>query len=247
MNQVPRLYNGPQSTISRQQSPPSLHRPGSEWDTSSQISPHSGHGTLPFMRSTVGVQPRERVETRPTLHSLPLLNFERLERPASETVRVRNHPNDEYAAHERIRRPSVASSNSHSTDGGSPAYRPPNFGYAFHHPNRVQSHSVGSVHPFDRTPFSPGSYGHQFHDNFMRVSEFGVGINGDNKQRKRRGNLPKETTDKLRAWFVAHLHHPYPSEEEKHDLMRQTGLQMSKLSPKFPGLEEEKVAGRRRI
>jgi hypothetical protein len=49
------------------------------------------------------------------------------------------------------------------------------------------------------------------------------------KSRKRRGNLPKETTDKLRAWFKAHLHHPYPTEEEKQELMRQTGLQMSKL------------------
>jgi hypothetical protein len=49
----------------------------------------------------------------------------------------------------------------------------------------------------------------------------------DSKQRKRRGNLPKETTDKLRAWFVAHLQHPYPTEDEKQELMRQTGLQMS--------------------
>jgi hypothetical protein len=51
----------------------------------------------------------------------------------------------------------------------------------------------------------------------------------DSKQRKRRGNLPKETTDKLRAWFVAHLQHPYPTEDEKQELMRQTGLQMSML------------------
>lgn len=50
----------------------------------------------------------------------------------------------------------------------------------------------------------------------------------DTRQRKRRGNLPKETTDKLRAWFVSHLTHPYPTEDEKQELMRQTGLQMSK-------------------
>jgi hypothetical protein len=56
-----------------------------------------------------------------------------------------------------------------------------------------------------------------------------MGYGGDSKQRKRRGNLPKETTDKLRAWFVAHLQHPYPTEDEKQDLMRQTGLQMSKF------------------
>jgi hypothetical protein len=58
-------------------------------------------------------------------------------------------------------------------------------------------------------------------------------LSGDNKQRKRRGNLPKETTDKLRAWFVAHLQHPYPTEDEKQDLMRQTGLQMNQISNWF--------------
>ncbi len=56
---------------------------------------------------------------------------------------------------------------------------------------------------------------------------------GDAKQRKRRGNLPKETTDKLRTWFVAHLQHPYPTEDEKQDLMRQTGLQMNQISNWF--------------
>jgi hypothetical protein len=48
------------------------------------------------------------------------------------------------------------------------------------------------------------------------------------EQRRRRGNLPKETTDTLRRWFVAHTHHPYPTEEEKMELMGLTGLQMSK-------------------
>lgn len=51
---------------------------------------------------------------------------------------------------------------------------------------------------------------------------------GKGTQRKRRGNLPKETTDKLRSWFHAHLHHPYPTEDEKQELMMITGLQMSK-------------------
>ena len=55
-----------------------------------------------------------------------------------------------------------------------------------------------------------------------------LGISLDaTRQRKRRGNLPKETTDKLRSWFIAHLSHPYPTEDEKQELMRQTGLQMS--------------------
>ena len=55
-------------------------------------------------------------------------------------------------------------------------------------------------------------------------------MNGEKTSRKRRGNLPKETTDQLRSWFVSHLSHPYPTEDEKQDLMRQTGLQMSKFT-----------------
>lgn len=54
-------------------------------------------------------------------------------------------------------------------------------------------------------------------------------VGGDSKQRKRRGNLPKETTDTLRAWFRDNLQHPYPSEEEKQRLMKATGLQMSEF------------------
>lgn len=199
------------------------------WDERNRASPPSGI----FLRSSTNIEPHERVETRPTLPSLPYLNFGR---GAGETRQIRNQTCDEYAQ-ELMRRPSITSNSSHRTEGGSPAYRTENFGYGFHHPNRVQSLSVGSVHPFDRTPFSPGvsprPYDHQFHDTYMRIREYGMGINGEGKQRKRRGNLPKETTDKLRAWFVAHLHHPYPSEEEKQDLMRQTGLQLNQISNWF--------------
>lgn len=62
----------------------------------------------------------------------------------------------------------------------------------------------------------------------------GEGMGGEKSGgRKRRGNLPKETTDKLRAWFVGHLHHPYPTEDEKQDLMVRTGLQMSEFFSSF--------------
>ncbi|KFY92476.1 hypothetical protein V500_04177, partial [Pseudogymnoascus sp. VKM F-4518 (FW-2643)] len=68
------------------------------------------------------------------------------------------------------------------------------------------------------------------------VAETGYGGEGMGEKswgRKRRGNLPKETTDKLRAWFVGHLHHPYPTEDEKQDLMVRTGLQMNQISNWF--------------
>ncbi|KAI1433128.1 hypothetical protein GGR50DRAFT_539495 [Xylaria sp. CBS 124048] len=61
----------------------------------------------------------------------------------------------------------------------------------------------------------------------------GSGSGGGGGHRRRRGNLPKETTEKLRAWFVDHLQHPYPTEDEKQELMRQTNLQMNQISNWF--------------
>jgi hypothetical protein len=104
------------------------------------------------------------------------------------------------------------------------------FSYGYQQP-RGQSYPGPSTHALsnDRTPFSSTQQAAYLGSGFpygMEMDEIG----SDGKQRKRRGNLPKETTDKLRAWFVAHLQHPYPTEDEKQELMKQTGLQMSMLS-----------------
>jgi len=47
---------------------------------------------------------------------------------------------------------------------------------------------------------------------------------------RKRGKLPKETTDYLKAWLHRHSDHPYPSEEEKKQLCLATGLSMSQVS-----------------
>ena len=47
---------------------------------------------------------------------------------------------------------------------------------------------------------------------------------------RKRGKLPKETTDYLKAWLHRHQDHPYPSEEEKKQLCHATGLSMSQVS-----------------
>ncbi|KAL8661420.1 MAG: hypothetical protein Q9202_005602 [Teloschistes flavicans] len=47
---------------------------------------------------------------------------------------------------------------------------------------------------------------------------------GEKSSKKRRGNLPKHTTDILRAWLHDHLDHAYPNEEQKQHLIRETGL-----------------------
>lgn len=226
-----------------QQSPPVAPRPAPEaWGSSSRTSPYLPTGGFPSIRSPATLEVRERVDTRPTLPSLPRMEFERNSVPMH---RVRSHSGDEYI--QDSMRPRIFHGTAPSAvEAPPPPYRAPGYGYSYHN-SRLQSHSVGSIHhQMERASFSSGPYGHpQFHhDNFMRMNDFGMGMGGDNKQRKRRGNLPKETTDKLRAWFVAHLHHPYPTEDEKQDLMRQTGLQMSKpahTKPLAPQGESQKT------
>jgi len=50
---------------------------------------------------------------------------------------------------------------------------------------------------------------------------------------KRRGNLPKESKDKLKQWLALHVEHPYPTEEEKKELAAEAGMTMGQVSP-FP-------------
>ena len=52
----------------------------------------------------------------------------------------------------------------------------------------------------------------------------------DEPPRKRRGNLPRWITDLLKAWFLEHIAHPYPSEQEKNELCLQTGCSMTQVS-----------------
>lgn len=61
--------------------------------------------------------------------------------------------------------------------------------------------------------------------NFENISTSAV----DSRTRRRRGNLPKPITDLLKVWFHEHLAHPYPSEEEKHELLNLTGLNMGQV------------------
>lgn len=99
--------------------------------------------------------------------------------------------------------------------------------------SHYQSQPSSPGRPYDRAPFSAGVYPHYMEPNHAsHYGELGA-MAGESKQRKRRGNLPKETTDKLRNWFMAHLGHPYPTEDEKQELVRQTGLQMNQISNWF--------------
>lgn len=54
-------------------------------------------------------------------------------------------------------------------------------------------------------------------------------------KRKKRPNLPKSATNVLRQWILSsdHFSNPYPTEEEKRELMSATGLGMKQLTNWF--------------
>ncbi|KAI9493862.1 hypothetical protein BDB00DRAFT_871879 [Zychaea mexicana] len=64
--------------------------------------------------------------------------------------------------------------------------------------------------------------------------------NGGNLVKRRRGNLPKAVTAILREWLSRHKKHPYPTEDEKATLARQTNLTLNQISNWF-------INARRRI
>ncbi|KAE9968038.1 hypothetical protein EG328_007814 [Venturia inaequalis] len=51
--------------------------------------------------------------------------------------------------------------------------------------------------------------------------------------RKRRGNLPKDATKVMKEWFGKHKDSPYPTEEQKQELVRLTRLNMSQVNNWF--------------
>lgn len=53
------------------------------------------------------------------------------------------------------------------------------------------------------------------------------------KSKKRRGNLPMKATAHLRNWLFAHKDKPYPSEEEKCELVALTGLTLVQINNWF--------------
>lgn len=265
-SQVPRLYTGqPQSYQRRDNRPLSpvtvsggpRSSTSDSWAGSSRTSPFLPGVGAPSqaLRSPVSMDQSDPMDRRPTLPSLPHLNFDRPPMESQSHMHHHHHHHhqqqqqqqhqqqhhnhhvramsgDDYVMEQH--RPVVPQSHPHSAV--EPGYRQQAAGgypYPYHHPSRSQSLSMGTMPPMDRMPFSPSGYS-AYHGDYMRMGDMGgMGFNGDNKQRKRRGNLPKETTDKLRAWFLAHLSHPYPTEDEKQELMRQTGLQMNQISNWF--------------
>lgn len=167
-----------------------------------------------------------RSDWRPTLPSLPSLPLAHDPRVRRDGWPVETSEDPRTLAHAPTHR-------STSFEPPSLAHPPPPALYPYPHHLAAARPPLGpsGALPHDRPPFVATMHPRYAHPNPYAMDVHGFGM--ENKQRKRRGNLPKETTDKLRAWFMAHVSHPYPSEEEKQELMAKTGLAMSMsfLSP----------------
>jgi hypothetical protein len=242
VSRIPRLYTGPtspaRSLAGLPRHPPSPRSAVTDsWTPSGNVSPFSASSSIVPPPSALR-SPIEVTESRSEgPRYLPPMQFD---------------SRDASASHAHQRRSSLVSGHPPAIESyrqSYPAY------YASqpaqsqqHHPTRVQSLSAGAIHPFDRSVHQVSAYGppppHHHHHSHHQYADYrygepmamggvGVGMGMETKQRKRRGNLPKETTDKLRSWFMAHINHPYPTEDEKQELMKQTGLQLTQISNWF--------------
>ena len=138
------------------------------------------------------------------------------------------------------------------------SYAPPNdyrngdASYYYRDDRPRDSHNSGSS-SYQASPhtYPPMQYGypppppggnyalqHQYQNGYHHGSvSFESDDSGGQAPRRRRGNLPRDTTDLLKQWFAEHLGHPYPTEDEKQLLCRQTGLQMTQVIPPFPSFD----------
>lgn len=252
MRQVPRLY---QAAAAAETSPARTLSPVSRPPPSAEAWPQPAR-TSPFTSSRINAPAPVKVEApRPPLPGLPpALGMDRAPAPRPPTrdhhqvadgyrdsirpgtTQLPPQPQHQHQQQQQQQQPppppppaAASAAAAAAATENSPRYAPGGYDFSYRQPNHVSATSP-SHRPFERIPYSSPHYEPSYHD-YARYSDLGrhMGLVSDSKQRKRRGNLPKETTDKLRAWFMAHLTHPYPTEDEKQELMRQTGLQMSEF------------------
>lgn len=221
LRQVPRLYHNTGHSIPRQPSPHAAAPPppvADPWARPARTSPFSSSRS----RATAPAEAFEPIDTRQAVSSHPP-SMGADSRSSAIRPPTRDYHSEEYRDH---RHAAPAPYHQRPVMDTAPRYPAPAYEHAYHHAEHTRPRSPPH-HTYERTPFSAGPYARQYGE-YSRYGELGH-MGSDTKQRKRRGNLPKETTDKLRKWFLDHLSHPYPTEDEKQELMRQTNLQMSKF------------------
>jgi len=68
---------------------------------------------------------------------------------------------------------------------------------------------------------------------WMMIAEKSNHLDLTMKPKRRRGNLPKAVTALLKDWLAKHKKHPYPTEEEKLLLSKETKLSLQQISNWF--------------
>ncbi|RFU25632.1 hypothetical protein B7463_g10716, partial [Scytalidium lignicola] len=218
--------------------PPRVYKtPAMRVRTDSQLSPEASlHTKLGSPKSHIGRDRPIPFTSDPALPSPPVLDPLPVSRPEFQQPTQTRLPSltldpnvrQHHASWPKFAFDTSARRATENPPSGLTPYEPPITPYATaagFHP-RLHSYSGPSApHIASQHPQS------NVRDSYMGGYE--VSIGPATKQRKRRGNLPKKTTDLLRTWFKLHLQHPYPTEDEKQELMRQTDLQMNQISNWF--------------
>ncbi|KAK6595764.1 homeodomain-containing protein [Botrytis cinerea] len=195
---------------------------------------HSSHGS-PYISRSGREQPilsiperraqnQDHHTSRPPFHS-PISEPSKSYRTTTRRIPpINEYPRNEYALE--------ASRSYHQQK-----YAPSRSDYGYHQP-RDQGYPQPATFPHHpgQTPFT-----NRHHSGNYNPAPYQSQDMGDAKPRKRRGNLPKPTTDILTTWFINHLEHPYPNEEEKQLLMRQTNLQLNQISNWFINARRRKL------
>lgn len=83
--------------------------------------------------------------------------------------------------------------------------RAPRYDYAYQQPTRAQSPSLGSIHPMDRTPFTPGAFGHPFQETHMRNGEVDVVDAPGNQARSRARLAGSNVTQRRKKELLARM------------------------------------------
>ncbi|CAO3620402.1 unnamed protein product [Cunninghamella blakesleeana] len=65
------------------------------------------------------------------------------------------------------------------------------------------------------------------------ITDHGLEEELEEQQKKKRGNLPKAIIFILKQWLINHSDHPYPSDEEKAFLQKETNLTINQISNWF--------------
>ncbi|KAH8153157.1 uncharacterized protein LAJ45_02744 [Morchella importuna] len=174
--------------------------------------------------SSFDVDPLERPQLPVTLPSLfahtqqlPQSNQQSYTSPVDSEMR--------YQSPQEYHRYSTSSTPPYQSSSPGQLYSPYYSHPTYSQPPRNPGYSSTQPMMMDnRSPFSTGG-----HSVDMTMDHFDHGRPG----KRRRGNLPKHVTDLLRGWLNDHLHHPYPTEDEKQMLMAQTGLNINQVSNWF--------------